>query len=202
MSEQLDTMIRDHMQNGFSEAQRIIQFQDVKASSVLGFTTLVFTSAGGVTGWLLASEVEAGVTFISLAGDVADWILFVGGVLAAGMILNWIKCIRRCHDCIRPRTPRNGFYVPNLLFPFHDQAKPEEIETLQARYDALRDSTTEQAAVQMIVEDYKDQAKQLGRIQFEKIKAVRLAIPYMFRQLYFTLGYLLLLLIARLSAAG
>ena len=171
--------------------------QPAVLTSIFVECPLIFTGTAALTGWALESEVNTDVRFMIKSGWFPWWPILLWCLLAIGAAACFVMCVIRCHQCISPRTPDGDAYVPNPLFPFHDPEKPEQLDALHRRYDDLHDSQSRETAMQRVIDDYKDQAKQLGRILFEKIKAVRRTVLWLFGQIYFTMGYVFLLLVMR-----
>ena len=182
MESDKNTIIRDHLHNGFVESQKVIQFQDLKATSILGLSTLILGGVYALASTIGSVEVKKDLTLISSLPNYPCLFLLFLTILSFAFIALTVGCVWKCIKCIRPAKPLNKTFHPYILFPIYNGSS-EQSRKLEEFHKEFSDSVDENTAFKKLAEDYRGQAIQLGRILDRKINAIREAITLIWYQL-------------------
>lgn len=172
----LNSEVRKHFTLGYTESQKVIQFQDVKASGVLGFSSLLFGSSSALAKWILEYEVEQGVPLLELLVQNRFVLLLL--LLSYGaMVFFTYHSVKNAFESIRPSLPGDHNYYPSLLFFCHDDSSKQK-DYLSLKCKRMKQADKSEAE-DLMLDDYAHQAEQIGRILGKKINAVDRAIDHL-----------------------
>jgi len=197
-------LVKAHLTDGYQNTQKVIQFQDVKASTVIGLSTLFSGLIVAAGKWVLEFEVGKDLTIFSELPNLPHTeILAWGGILSVSALISSSVCILFCIHAVLPRLPNIDAYNPYLLFPICSKTRDirnkwiwwwkrtktkNQADFLCDEVDRLvgMEATGFNDLASTIREDYKKQLVQVGIIIFKKIQYVQFGVRALFFQLLIT----------------
>ena len=194
-------LAKSHLSDGYQNTQKTIQFQDLKASTIVGLSTLFSGLIVAAAKWVLGFEIAKDVTIFSeLATLPYTPLLAWSGALSVAALVLSSTCILLCIHAVLPRLPKSDSYNPYLLFPIcnrsldrKNQKIPRrsksntktQVDLLSEEFDSFirsEKSSFEELST-AIRSDYQRQLIQVGSIIYKKIKYVQFGVRSLFAQL-------------------
>lgn len=177
--------VREHLDTGYQNTQKLIQFQDIKASTLIGINTLMAGFVVLVCKWVISLEVaDKDLLIRRIAPEsIGYWATCVGFLFALISLVYTAISIGYCISAITPRSPKTSRFMPYILFPFHNSESETCGDELVAHIDLLLSG--EEPYKDFIFNEYKRQLIQVGDIVFKKVISLKSAVYHQKRQIFF-----------------
>ena len=165
-----------HLACGYENTQRLIQFQDIKASAMIGLSTLVTGFTALTASWSIERVGDWNGTMVRGGLDaISDHPFLITSTIALGVFSLFASAMTLwfCISCIRPRGASTAHFQPYILFPAHKtEEEKTKLDDELSTFIKLNEEQFNEVQESRLLE-YRRQIIQVGKILGLKISRLR-----------------------------
>ena len=174
--------ISEHLERSYNNTQKLIQFQDLKSSTIIGLSTISVGVIFGAFKWIVDSEISDTPLIEAISASAWGCLLLALTGLAILLSLGFcIACLWMCTSAIIPRTSKNTDFRPYALFPVwtSNTERRKLDDYLEYSLECFGDESR-----RFVNHEYQVQLIQVGRILGLKIEDLKQGIRFFRNQLF------------------